>query len=74
MILLEISHGLNHIYHLSMSHRDIKLDNIMVTHPGFLEDIKLIDLGGCTDCLLYDIKKGTGNALHRYVHRALSHP
>ncbi|KAK8814410.1 hypothetical protein WA158_008272 [Blastocystis sp. Blastoise] len=64
-LLLQVATACCHLYSLGMVHRDLKLTNIMFPHPGFSDDLRVIDLGGVTDCLIYNIREGSGNALHR---------
>lgn len=44
--LREISKGLKSIHEKNISHRDLKMANILVNKDGYL---KLIDFGSCTD-------------------------
>lgn len=46
-IFRSILNGLSYLHSLSIAHRDIKLDNIVISSD--LKDIKFIDFGLCLD-------------------------
>ena len=49
-IFFQILQAVDHLHSLGVSHRDIKLENVLFVHPTDSLDIKLIDFGFSTVC------------------------